>query len=63
MEGFQNLDATVNFCHTFDHLFDFLNSMNPFGKRSKSPIHSSKISHLEYYYTISQLFIYFKSKK
>lgn len=47
MQGFQNIDATVKFCRTIDHIFDFLNSRNPFGKGVKTPITTSSISNLE----------------
>lgn len=47
MQGFYNVDATVKFCRTIDHIFDFLNSRNPFGKGVKSPITTSNISKLE----------------
>lgn len=47
MQGFQNVDATVKYCRTIDHIFDFLNSRNSFGKGVKSPITSSNISNLE----------------
>lgn len=47
MDGFHNVDETVTFCRNIDHLFDFLNSRNPFAKGFKSPIFPSNLEYLE----------------
>jgi len=31
MQGFQYVDATVKFCRTIDHIFDFFNFKHSFG--------------------------------
>jgi len=38
IKRFKGSTATVKFIQIFDHLFDLLNSRNPFGKGYKSPL-------------------------
>ena len=38
---FQNTEATVNFTRMFDHLFDILNSRNPFARGYRSALRIS----------------------
>ena len=41
MKQFQGSEATVEFIRLFDHLFDVLNSRNPFAKGYKSALRVS----------------------
>eukprot|EP00794_Sanderia_malayensis_P009521 gene9521-10508_t len=41
LKEFKGCEATVKFLRLFDHLFDVLNSRNPFAKGFKSPIRAS----------------------
>lgn len=45
--GFENVEATVEYCRAIDRIFDFLNSKSKFSKAFKSPIYYNTIEKLE----------------
>lgn len=45
--GFENVEATVEYCRAIDRIFYFLNSKSKFSKAFKSPIYYNTIEKLE----------------
>lgn len=73
LPNFENVDATVEYCHVIDRIFDFLNSNSPFSKGFKSTIFKNNIDVLksiilplvDYLYTLkfNEINLYKSNKK